>query len=216
VDFSTEEQKMLAAMVRYQRGKINRRAVSEFVSRSPLLTNEILILISLLRIVLGLNTSRSQKTQIQALQIRPEMLHIVVRGPHADSDANIAQKNAKLWAKVCHQSLVVEPAEETEGEQEKVTEKLPFPALMKTPGLGSWDPMAEAGRKILRYHFAEMLHNEAGTVLGEDIEALHDMRVATRRMRAAFGVFADAYEPDQVKPYIAGRWDRYVTWTYSC
>ncbi len=49
--------------------------------------------------------------------------------------------------------------------------------------------MSEAGRKTFRFHFRRMVYNEPGTRLGEDIEAMHDMRVATRRMRAAFRVF---------------------------
>jgi CHAD domain-containing protein len=40
-----------------------------------------------------------------------------------------------------------------------------------------------------------MLRHEAGTRLGEDIEELHDMRVATRRMRAAFDIFGEAFKP---------------------
>ncbi len=66
------------------------------------------------------------------------------------------------------------------------------------------DLMGEAGRKILRLHFARMLGNESGTRLGEDIEALHDMRVATRRMRAAFQVFRCYFEPKVVKPFLKG------------
>ncbi len=45
---------------------------------------------------------------------------------------------------------------------------------------------------------------KTGTRLGEDIEALHDMRVATRRLRAAFEVFSDAFEPQVMKPYLKG------------
>ena len=45
---------------------------------------------------------------------------------------------------------------------------------------------------------------ELGTRLGEDIEALHDMRVATRRMRAAFRVFGEHFEPKAVAPYLKG------------
>jgi len=48
----------------------------------------------------------------------------------------------------------------------------------------------EAAFAILRKHFQVFLANEAGTRVGEDIEGLHDMRVATRRMRAAMGAFA--------------------------
>ena len=54
-------------------------------------------------------------------------------------------------------------------------------------------PMSVAGQRILQRHFALMLRNEAGTREGKDIEALHDMRVATRRMRAALRVFAPFY-----------------------
>ncbi|MGC8782609.1 MAG: CHAD domain-containing protein, partial [Anaerolineae bacterium] len=61
------------------------------------------------------------------------------------------------------------------------------------------DPMAEAGRKVLSVHFGRMLANEAGTRLGEDPEALHDMRVATRRMRAALALFAPYYKPKALK-----------------
>jgi CHAD domain-containing protein len=47
-------------------------------------------------------------------------------------------------------------------------------------------------------------YNEPGTRLGKDIEALHDMRVATRRMRAALRVFGDYYEPETVMPLQKG------------
>jgi CHAD domain-containing protein len=69
------------------------------------------------------------------------------------------------------------------------------------PGLGLDDPMAEAARKILRRQFELMLRHEPGTRVGEDIEELHDMRVATRRMRAALRVFGDYVDR---KPVIKG------------
>ncbi|MBZ0268432.1 CHAD domain-containing protein, partial [bacterium] len=43
---------------------------------------------------------------------------------------------------------------------------------------------------VLRDQFARVLRHEPGTRIGLDIEELHDMRVAARRMRAAFRVFA--------------------------
>jgi len=66
------------------------------------------------------------------------------------------------------------------------------------------EPLSEAGRKVMLFHFARMLSFEEGTRLGEDIEALHDMRVASRRLRAAFEVFQDAFEPGALKPYLKG------------
>ncbi|MBU0510734.1 MAG: CHAD domain-containing protein [Chloroflexi bacterium] len=73
-----------------------------------------------------------------------------------------------------------------------------------SPGVAPQDTMAEAGRKVLRFQFARMLHHEDGTVLGEDIEELHDMRVATRRMRAGYDVFEEAYCRPMIEPYFRG------------
>ncbi|RME48904.1 MAG: CHAD domain-containing protein, partial [Caldilineae bacterium] len=73
-----------------------------------------------------------------------------------------------------------------------------------TPGLTPDDPMPEAARKILRFHFLRMVHHEAGTRQGEDIEALHDMRVATRRMRAALQVFDDYLDRKKFRPFRKG------------
>ena len=57
------------------------------------------------------------------------------------------------------------------------------------------DHIAEAGRKVLRFHLARMVAREAGTREGTDAEELHAMRVATRRQRAAWRVFGDAFDP---------------------
>ena len=75
---------------------------------------------------------------------------------------------------------------------------------LSSPGVLPDDPLAEAGRKVMRYHFAQMLLHEDGTRLGEDIEELHDMRVATRRMRAAFEVFQDAFTDKAIKTHLKG------------
>lgn len=48
---------------------------------------------------------------------------------------------------------------------------------------------------VLRKQFGVFLANEPGTRLGEDIEALHDMRVATRRLRAAMAAFRPFLSP---------------------
>jgi CHAD domain-containing protein len=80
----------------------------------------------------------------------------------------------------------------------------PFPRVRKNPGIEADDSMAEAGRKILRFHFAHMINHEKGTRLGEDIEELHDMRVATRRMRAAFEVFKPFFRPKVIKKHLKG------------
>jgi CHAD domain-containing protein len=78
------------------------------------------------------------------------------------------------------------------------------PAPKPQPDILARDSMAEAGRKVLNFHFQRMLQKEVGTRLGENIKALHAMRVATRRMRAAFRVFKPYYKKDAIKQHRQG------------
>ena len=50
----------------------------------------------------------------------------------------------------------------------------------------------ELAFRVLREQFGIFLSHEPGTRIGEDPEELHDMRVATRRMRAAMKIFERA------------------------
>ena len=74
----------------------------------------------------------------------------------------------------------------------------------KTPGVTADDHVAEAGRKVMRFHLARMLAREAGTRGGVDAEELHGMRVATRRQRAAWRVFGASFRPGRTKRYRKG------------
>ncbi len=58
--------------------------------------------------------------------------------------------------------------------------------------------LGEVAFAVLRRQFTEMRDHEPETRLGEDPEELHDMRVATRRMRAAMKVFEGAL-PERAK-----------------
>ena len=64
------------------------------------------------------------------------------------------------------------------------------------------DPWSEAGRKVLGYHFGRVLVRVPGVVAGEDPEEVHAMRVAARRMRAAWRVFGDAYDRRTTRAYL--------------
>lgn len=70
-----------------------------------------------------------------------------------------------------------------------------------TPYLGPTQTSAQDtarayGLARLRLQFGEFLRNEPGARLGEGVDAVHDMRVATRRMRAAISTFGEALPPD--------------------
>ena len=54
-------------------------------------------------------------------------------------------------------------------------------------------------QKILRTRFEEMVSFEQGTIDGSDIEALHDMRVASRRVQAVLKIFRGAFPKKKFK-----------------
>ena len=74
----------------------------------------------------------------------------------------------------------------------------------RTPGVLADDHIAEAGRKVMRFHLARMLAREAGVRDGTDLEDVHAMRVATRRQRAAWRVFGEAYRHGRTRRYRNG------------
>ena len=59
--------------------------------------------------------------------------------------------------------------------------------------------IAEVAYAVFRKQLRRMLRHEPGTRLGDDIEELHDMRVASRRLRAAIRLF---------RPFLPARFDR--------
>ena len=66
------------------------------------------------------------------------------------------------------------------------------------------DPMAEAGRKIFARQLRRMIRHEAGSRTGEDIESVHQMRVASRRMRSLFTLIGAHYRRKTVAEYERG------------
>jgi len=200
-DLSPADQNMVAAILDHQRGKSSRRAMAK-LSLLPVLEREALVLAALLRIAEGLDSSHAQETTIQAIESGAGRLQILVEGAKASVDAKAAQSRAKMWEDLFQQQVSVRVSRPED--QSLSDEDLNGLYAFQRPGVEPRDPLAEAGRKVLRYHFAQMLRHEDGTRLGEDIEELHDMRVATRRMRAAFEVFGDAFEPKVIKRHLKG------------
>ena len=79
------------------------------------------------------------------------------------------------------------------------------------PDLGPTDydhasSLSEVARAALRRQLAACLAEEPGTRLGDDIEALHRMRVASRRMRAVTRSFAEALTPELLALREEWRW----------
>lgn len=116
-----------------------------------------------------------------------------------DREAGPTAKPPKPSKKTTEAVPKIEAQATTAGEEPPAPAKEPAePAAIARPRseIHSTDSMAAAARKLIAHNYAAMLNNEDSARLGEDPKAIHDMRVATRRMRAAFRVF---------DPYLTGK-----------
>lgn len=84
--------------------------------------------------------------------------------------------------------------------------EVPAPADLGPAALGADPSLGDVAFVALRRSFAAMLAHEPGTRIAEDPEELHDMRVSTRRLRAALAQFAPAL------PVRAGHWRDELGW----
>ncbi len=199
-DLSERGRELLAALLASRSGKLKKQSLAR-LGMDPGEEKELASLSAILRIAWALDHSGSQTTQIERIKPVFGGIWIVVKGPAASEDAAAAEKQTDRWNQAGYPRLQILELSEAE---RRLAKYPPLPKPMARPGVEAEDLMAEAGRKVMRFHFAEMLSHEKGTRSGEDIEELHDMRVATRRMRAAFEVFQDAFRSKALKPHLRG------------
>lgn len=60
----------------------------------------------------------------------------------------------------------------------------------------------EAAGKVIWTRFEEMMSFRDAALAGKDPEGVHDMRVATRRLRAALELFGDVFPKRRLKPLL--------------
>jgi CHAD domain-containing protein len=130
----------------------------------------------------------------------------VVAAQAAAAEAAAAEVAAARAEAVSHDHIEVVPSssdvisealEEAQGPDTRLI-------VGRTPGVTADDHVAEAGRKVMRFHLARMLAREAGVREGKDLEDVHAMRVATRRQRAAWRVFGSSFRQGRTKRYRTG------------
>jgi len=67
------------------------------------------------------------------------------------------------------------------------------------PGLAPEEPYATAAAKIVAVRAREVADHSRGVLDVTDIERVHDMRVATRRLRAALEIFEPCFPKQRLK-----------------
>jgi CHAD domain-containing protein len=70
------------------------------------------------------------------------------------------------------------------------------------PGLEAEAPLTETARRAVAVRAAEVFDQASGVLDVNDIERVHAMRVATRRLRAVLEIFAPAFPAGEVRPLL--------------
>ena len=211
---STTERLALACIVAFNRNKVRPEREPTMDALEEKLRSDVLALTALLRMAEALDFSRTQGSHVQGVVEQDSArAEVLVAGPAAQVDARQATQRADLWYRLFHHELTFvapEAGAQTPARLplRSVTEAVPSAeAVALAPAASpivADEPMWEAGRKVLYLHFGRMLANEPGARLGENAEALHDMRVATRRMRAALRLFSSYFAPEVLQPFNKG------------
>ena len=214
------ELRMLALILELQSTSIRKRDLSAVLEGSsfrlpPEYANKALNLASFSRFV-DLPGIRSCKFLPESIRQVEGAVEIDIFGKDTEKAAKKAEQKSKLWEYLFGTKLHFKPCKNPEKESlvgnktekiEKVIEKNDEKKKRK-PNLKSAvlleDPMALVAWRVFSQQFARMLSLEKKTRKGEDIEALHDMRVAVRRMRAAAKVFEAYLDSKKLEPHIYG------------
>ncbi|WP_298408396.1 CHAD domain-containing protein [uncultured Chloroflexus sp.] len=177
------DQAILAAIVALHRRKPRARLEPAVLCLNKRNRELALQLAAIVRVADGFDYSQSQTTHVE-VTARNRRISLLASGPHAAVDSERALAKADLWERVFgprpeivvqSEGTVVEPVA---GEDEP-TDRLPY-------WYASGDvPFAELGRVVLRRQVRRLQQTARAVEADETIEAVHDLRVATRRIRAA-------------------------------
>jgi CHAD domain-containing protein len=204
-DLSPAHQSVAAAAAAFQRDKLRPQREPAFIWLGEKDQHTALALAAVLRLTEPLAAANCD------LRVRAEdqRITLLLAGAGAAQALAAAEERAALWREQLS-DLALRVAEPGELDEPGVAELgmadgLIAPAAPAAPDgdLGG-EPIAEASRRALRRFFDKLLAREEAVLKDEDSEDVHQMRVATRRLRAALQILAGVYELKLIRRYRKG------------
>jgi CHAD domain-containing protein len=182
--FNQIERAMLACVVGFHRKEVQPNNEPIFDALSETQRRQTLILSALVRVADGLDDSQTQTTILRNVVTESDRVVVRTEGAHSHSDSARAEKKADLWAALFAPMSL----------RGKVTR----PSL--TPDLS----LAEAGRRVMRYHF-DKIEIEDWRPQGElSPKEIKKTRVVTRRLRNDARLFEAVYRKKSFRPIAKG------------
>lgn len=194
---SAAQQSIVACAVALQREKLRPRRESSFVWLRNRDQRTALALAAILRLARALDGAPARL--LAAPGDEPPTLVV--------GNAAAAEEAAAAWREALGPLAVRAPAADEADLLVPAAEPEPLPAQAQLQPLATdlgGEPIAELARRTLRRFFDKMLAREEAVSKDEDIEDVHQMRVATRRLRAALQTVEGVFEPDIIRRYRKG------------
>lgn len=177
---------IIACLVLFQRRKPKFSRDPIFAALDQQSQHATLALASILRVADALDYTQSQTTSIVSIKVNA-LTDVIVEGPNAEADAARANKRADMWRDVLSPPFHARLANQT------LPSYLPSLRPRLKTDVRSLEPITRAGKKIISAQFAKVRSLEDAVRAGGNVEAVHDIRVATRRMRSAFRLLNNYY-----------------------
>lgn len=221
-ELTEQERAIVACLVAFHRKKVRPEQEPVFLSLKKKSQETTLRLAALLRVADGLDFSQSQTTRVEHCNVTDTEVQLHLTGRNADADGARAVKKADLWHRLFSRQMtyfltpiMVPPtiddvpmatqnghqtehpvAETAEIDPESPSSDEPVQSVHD-----SAETVADASRRMLRRQFKKLQSQEKDVRADKDAEAVHQMRVATRRLRAVLAIIAAVAPPQQVRQF---------------
>ncbi len=219
---SPRERAIVACMVAFHRKKVRPQLEPAYLALGRRGQRDALRLSAILRVADGLDYSQSQTTRLLAVTPADDGLMLALSGPYAAEDGARAIAKADLWRRVFGESLQARvetpeaagapapdaPIADQESAADMPDRAAPDEAEEATV-LKPWyatpeAPLAELGRVLLRRHLRRLRLAEREVRADAPIESVHDLRVATRRLRATLRLLTPVFTPGGLRAFSKG------------
>jgi CHAD domain-containing protein len=174
---SASEKRIIAAAIRFHPRKVRVESFIDALAGSED-RSELQIagrITALLRIADGLDHCRSQTTEIAGFADDGDSVRVLTMGGDAAvEDTEFTNEKTDFWNTLALQPIRIEASPNGDVVGVRLVE----------PGI----PVAEAVRRIFQQQIEQLISLQYGLPYDEDVEFVHEMRVATRRLRSALGI----------------------------
>ncbi|GAB4190975.1 MAG: hypothetical protein OHK0022_04270 [Roseiflexaceae bacterium] len=206
-----EQQSVVASVVAFQRDKLRRTREPAFLRLSPANQELALQLAAVLHLATALEGRSTDQFWINSDKTGHTLL---IGGDNAEEAARLAVARAERWHRTIGDLAVrcvtpadrvttIEPLADNAPDDTPARVAAAFARGVPARLMGD-ELLTEAARRLLRRQFERMLAREDGVRSGEDVEDVHQMRVATRRLRASLQIVQPVYDAKAITRFRRG------------